>query len=54
MKFSLIIIAVVVVGVAVFAVVGKRNAADPSVTLQTITSDVSKGDALVDVRTQEE
>ena len=54
MKFSLIIIAVVVVGVAVFAVVGKRNAADPSVTLQTITSDVSNGAALVDVRTPEE
>lgn len=54
MKFGLIVLAVIVVGIATFAVVGKRNATDPSVTLQTITGDVSNGAALVDVRTPEE
>jgi rhodanese-related sulfurtransferase len=54
MKFGIIILIVAVVGVALFAVVGNRNTADPSVTLQAITTDVTNGAALVDVRTPEE
>lgn len=54
MKFGIIILIIAAVGVVIFAIAGNRTATNSSITLQTITTDVTNGVALVDVRTPEE
>lgn len=54
MKVGVILAVIVVLAVIGFMVFGKSDTAKPGVSLQTITSDVQAGAALVDVRTPDE